>query len=71
MRFKIPYEDTGYYLCLPFLAASIFYLIIIYLVITTLIMSRLLLYFPRQSLIFYTSLLPFIGHIIILIIPNA
>ena len=61
MRFKIPYKDTGYYLCLPFFAA----------ILTTIVMSRILLHFNRKDLIFYTSILPCVGHLIIFALPNA
>lgn len=69
MRFKIPYSETGYFLCLPFCAASIYLLLLI--VLTTICMSKVLVLMERKNIIFYSSVLPFLGHLMIMMLPNC
>jgi hypothetical protein len=40
-------------------------------VFTTIVMSKVLFYFEKRKLIFYTSVLPFLGHVMIMLLPNC
>lgn len=41
------------------------------IVLTTMAMSRVLVFFERKNLIFYSSALPFLGHLMIMMLPNC
>lgn len=61
-RFCVYQTNTGFFLCLPFIAA----------IVTTSLMGKYMLHkFSRQTLIFLSSLLPLSGHILIYFISNC
>lgn len=60
-RFCIPYELTGFYLAIPFLAAMI----------TSFLGDYVLSRVARPNLIFYVSALPLLGHAIIFLDENC
>ena len=43
----------------------------LFIVLTTIAMSRVLALFERKNLIFYSSVLPFLGHLMIMMLPNC
>lgn len=50
---------------------QVFYLIKKIIVLTTLSMSKVLGLVERKKIIFYSSVLPFIGHLMIMLLPNC
>ena len=67
--FSIDYTNTGLYLCLPFIFASIYTNNI---VITTALLGEFILHrFQRKVLVFCSTLIPLIGHFIIFINTNC
>jgi hypothetical protein len=67
VRFKIPFQSTGKYLCIPFISASN---LIFILVFSTIIFSYCLQKLNKKKLILLSGFLGIFSHSLIFVLPN-